>query len=242
MTPPHPDGVTLNDYVDDALAPGARADVAAHVAACRECQALVGSLRGVQSAARRLPPLEPPRDAWPRIERALRDSAARSAGRRTPRWPWLAAAAALVLATLVGFKAADLRRRPPAAASTAPATASTEAPTAQSVEAELLQAEQHYQKAITGLEQIANAEKGALDPQTASTLEKNLTVVDQAISESRAALRAQPSSGPAQASLLENFKTKIALLQDTVALINEMRKGNDAGAARIVTGIKQKGT
>src|SRR5436190_61045 len=97
-----------------------------------------------------------------------------------------------------------------------------------------LRDEQHYQKAITGLEQAANAEKGALDPQTAATLQKNLAVIDQAINESRAALKMQPNSEPAQQSLLESFKTKIALLQDTVALINEMRKGNDAGAARIL--------
>jgi hypothetical protein len=146
-------------------------------------------------------------------------------------------AAALVLAVLGGLKIADLRRQP------APATSSaaTDAPTAESIETELMQAEQHYQKAITGLEQIASAEKGSLDPQTASTLEKNLAVIDQAISESRAALKVQPGSEPAQASLLDSFKTKISLLQDTVALINDMRKGNDAGAARIVTGLKQKG-
>jgi hypothetical protein len=65
-------------------------------------------------------------------------------------------------------------------------------------------------------------------------------VIDQAINESRAALKVQPNNEPAQQSLLESFKTKIALLQDTVALINEMRKGNDAGAARIVSGLKQK--
>ena len=111
---------------------------------------------------------------------------------------------------------------------------------AKSVEDDLLQAEQHYQRAITGLEQIANADKGALDPHTAATLQKNLSVIDQAISESRAALKAQPTSEPAQQSLLDSFKTKIALLQDTVALINEMRKGNDAGAAKIVSGLKQK--
>jgi hypothetical protein len=40
---------------------------------------------------------------------------------------------------------------------------------------------------------------------------------------------------------MESFKAKIALLQDTVALINEMRKGNDAGAARAVSGLKQRG-
>jgi hypothetical protein len=109
------------------------------------------------------------------------------------------------------------------------------------IEAELRAAEQHYEKAISGLEQIAKSEQGSLDPQTAATLQKNLAVIDQAISESRAALRAQPASEPAQQSLIENFKTKIAFLQDTVALINEMRKGNDTGAARIVSGLKQKG-
>ena len=64
---------------------------------------------------------------------------------------------------------------------------------------------------------------------------------DEARQARRAAVRAQPSSEPAQQSLIENFKTKIGLLQDTVALINEMRKGNEAGAARIVSGLKDKG-
>jgi hypothetical protein len=103
-------------------------------------------------------------------------------------------------------------------------------------------AEEHYEKAIQGLEQIANAEKSVLDPRTAATLQKNLSVIDAAINQSRAALREQPASEPAQQSLLDNFKSKIDVLQNTVALINEMRKGNEAGAARIVSGLKQKGT
>src|SRR5207253_11463205 len=138
----------------------------------------------------------------------------------------LAAAAILVLGTVVGLRLAAPGRR-------APATAQN-LPDAQAIASELALAEQHYQKAISGLEQIANAEKGALDPRTAATLQKNLAVIDQAITESRAALKTQPNSEPAQQSLLESFKTKIAVLQDTVALINEMRKGNDAGAARIL--------
>ena len=52
----------------------------------------------------------------------------------------------------------------------------------------------------------------------------------------------EPSSEPALASLLDNFKSKIALLQETIALINEMRRGSDTGAAGAVTGLKQKGT
>jgi len=234
MTTPHPDGVTLNDYADNTLAASARADVDAHVASCGECRLMVEGLREVQAAARGLAPLSPRPEAWRRIEREMR---ATRVARRPARWTWLAAAAALVLATFMGVKLADRLRRP-----AADATASREVATAQSVEAELLQAEQHYQNAIAGLEKIANSEKGSLDPQTASTLEKNLTVIDQAISESRAALRSQPSSEPAQASLLESFKSKIALLQNTVALINEMRKGDNAGAASVVSGLKPKGT
>ena len=56
------------------------------------------------------------------------------------------------------------------------------------------------------------------------------------------AIRECDPGEPAQTSLLESFKSKIALLQDTVALINEMRKGNDAGSTGLVTGLKQKGT
>jgi anti-sigma factor RsiW len=218
MSASHPDGVTLSEFADGTLAPDARTGIDAHLSTCRECRALVEDLRRVQSAVRHLAPLEPPRNAWPRIESALR---AGGAWRRPSRWPWLAAAAAIVLVALGGAKLADVWRHP---APTTDAAGAGEVATAQSVEAELRQAEQHYQKAIAGLEQIANAEKGSLDPQVAATLEKNLAVVDQAISESRAALRAQPASEPAQASLLESFKAKIALLQDTVALINEMRK------------------
>jgi hypothetical protein len=112
---------------------------------------------------------------------------------------------------------------------------------AEAIESELRLAESHYENAIKGLEQAAQSDQDALDPRTAATLQKNLAVIDQAINESRAAMREQPSSEPAKQSLIENFKTKIALLQDTVALINEMRKGNQAGAARIVSGLKQKG-
>jgi Putative zinc-finger len=172
------------------------------------------------------------------------------AGRYRSYATWLAAAAALLIATAVGLRYAPARRveapalsgveGPGAASGTSAAVTAGEA--AQSIETELRQAESHYEKAIKGLETIANSEQGELDPRTAATLQKNLAVIDQAISESRAAVRAQPASEPAQQSLIDGFKTKIGLLQDTVALINEMRKGNEAGAARIASGLKQKGT
>ena len=109
------------------------------------------------------------------------------------------------------------------------------------MEAELRAAEEHYTKAITGLEQITKTEQGALDPGTAATLQKNLAVIDQAISESRAALRTQPASEPAQESLVENFKAKIALLQDTVAhQRNAQGQRRGGGADRLRTQTKRR--
>jgi len=225
----HPNELTINDYVDGASSSAERTTVEQHLASCVACRQLVDDLRDVRRRAGALEPLQPPARAWSRIEHEIRREQGTGRKRRTAPY-WLAAAAILLLATVVGVRVL----RP------TPAVPASDTTPAQSVESELLQAEQHYQKAITGLEQIANAEKGALDPQTAATLQKNLSVIDQAINESRTALKTQPTSEPAQQSLLESFKTKISLLQDTVALINEMRKGNDAGAARIVSGIKQQ--
>ena len=110
--------------------------------------------------------------------------------------PWLAAAAALALATAIGLRFMPTTGPDPAASNQPGAGATIAAgEAAQSVETELRQAEAHYEKAIKGLEQIASSEQNALDPATAATLQKNLAVIDQAISESRAAVRSQPTSG-----------------------------------------------
>lgn len=249
----HPTDDVLNEFVEEALGAIERAEVEQHLASCAQCRATVDDLREIRSVAKTLEFREPPARAWSRLERAIKleqehvSAGSAGAGRpaeagryvRATTWTWLAAAAAIVIAVSVGY-----RVMPHGPATTAPVASTApanDAAASVSVEAELKAAEEHYQKAISGLEQIANAGKGSLDTQTASTLQKNLSVIDQAISESRAAVRAQPTSEPAQQSLLESFKAKLALLQDTVALINEMRKGNDAGAARIGSGLRQKG-
>jgi len=81
---------------------------------------------------------------------------------------------------------------------------------------------------------VARARDVPLDPEVLATLRKNLDLIDGAIDESRAALRSQPGSRVAQESLFDAFRRKVALLQDTIALMNEMRKGDEAGAARII--------
>lgn len=250
----HPTTFELNEFIDGSLSQTDEAAIRGHVDDCAECRMLVTDLRELGRIAASLEPRDPPARTWTQIEGAIRSSGRAAvpadqsrdavagparAGRDRSResvWGWtlLGAAAVVVLAATVTVR---LGNRTPATGSTS--TAADEVPTTQSIEAELAQAEEHYQKAIKGLEQIAAAETGALDPSTAATLRQSLAVVDQAIGESRAALRAQPDSSPAQQSLLDSFKAKVSLLQNTVALINELRKGNDGEAAGIVSGLKR---
>jgi hypothetical protein len=107
------------------------------------------------------------------------------------------------------------------------------------VEADLRAAEQHYERAIAGLEKIASADERTLDPQVAATLKKNLEIIDGAIAESRLALRSEPQSAPARESLFEALRRKMSLLQDTIALMNEMRKGNQAGTSQILESLQK---
>jgi anti-sigma factor RsiW len=240
----------IDDYVDGRLEGDPRRRLESHLETCAGCRALAADLRAIRRTAGTLDRRIPSRDVWTRIASQLAASSA-PAARPRPRW-LMPLAAAAVLAVAVASGVYMKSRLWPSGARTTiapqahvdePATStSSVAPApedlARTVEAEMQMAEAHYEKAIAGLEQIAKSEEKTLDPQLAATLRKNLGVIDQAISESRAALKSQPDSEPAQASLFEAFRDKLTLLQDTVALINEMRKGNQAETARIVGGMR----
>ena len=234
----------IGDLVDGTLDGAPRHQLEAHLATCAACTRLAEELLVVRRAARGLPRIERPPTAWARVSAAI--DAERAAQHRGPRrWQRvvlpLAAAAVLVgaIAVTVTWRR-EVRPAGPAPTATGPvdhATA-TSAELLGSVEAEFIQAEKHLVSAVAGLEVLAR-DRQALDPQVAADLQKSLLVIDQAIGESRAALRTQPMSTQAQDSLFEAFRSKMALLQDTIALINEVRKGNQAEAARIADGMNK---
>jgi anti-sigma factor RsiW len=234
----------LVDLVDGRLDPAQQREVERHLESCANCRSLVTDLRTIRAAAFMLDRHEPPAALWPAVQAAVANepkprgrvlmmpgALRRSLG---DGWPvWLGAAAALLLASVIGLLPLINRQAPHTAGDDAAASGAQPAEvTVESVAAEFAAAEQHYQKAIDDLQTIASKDTGELDPQVAAVLQKNLTVIDQAISESRAALQAQPSSASAQDGLFGALRTKVALLQQTVELINEMRKGNQAEAGR----------
>jgi anti-sigma factor RsiW len=242
MSCPH--ASRIDDFIDGTLPPVEARAFEAHLAACSDCRGVIDDLRSITRTARVLERHAVPPAVWDRITQSLaaeRPGAAPAAPRRfTPGlagWRPLAAAAALSLVvggvSWLGWRLVAVTEVDQAASGAAPANPAL----MQSVETQLKLAEEHYSNAIAGLDAIAQAEDSALDPDTADILQANLTVIDTAIGESRAALQADPSNTLAQDSLFSALQSKVSLLQNTIALINEMRKGNDAGAARIVSGM-----
>jgi hypothetical protein len=246
----------LSEFVDGRIDRAARDATEQHLTRCPACRTLVADLRAIRQTASSLDRLAPPERVWPRIAAEIRTAStatgktAAGAFRATAwrrAWRPFALAATIVLAVAIGALYTRPGRpapepdplKPGAAPGPAAASASGGAELAQTVESELRIAEEHYDKAIAGLEQIARAEGQSLDPQVAAVLQKNLAIIDQAIGESRAALRSAPNSPQAQQSLFEALRNKVNLLQDTIALINEMRKGNPAEAARLVQGLNK---
>jgi tetratricopeptide (TPR) repeat protein len=102
----------------------------------------------------------------------------------------------------------------------APSNADGASNLVRSAASELQQAEQHYQNAITALEQLTVAKESALDLAVAAEIAQSLASIDRAIADSRAALKSDPDSFVAQTSLLEALRMKVALLQETVSLMN----------------------
>jgi len=244
----------VSALADGSLDPAERPRVEAHLEACAECRELLDDLRALRREASSLAPEPLPAALWPRVAARLRDQGVRDESTATAKkgagfWQWAAIAALLVVAVGAGLLVTWSRRPPaPTTASGQPhddsgirpaSTGNAASPASvQGIEMELRMAEEHYEKAISGLQQVASSEESSLDPQVAATVKRNLEVIDQAIAESRTALKTEPQNQPARESLFEALRRKIVLLQDTIALMNEMRKGNQAGAAQIVEGNK----
>ncbi len=208
----------ISEAVDGTLDQAAQAELDMHCRGCADCRELLSDLLDIRAAAATLDRITPSPAVWTAISAKI-DSprsphGVSSLGRagRAPSWGQLAAAAALV--TVLGAAAwfgLSLR----------PSNGGTE-PVAELARAasELQLAEQHYLNAIASLEQLTVRKDSTLDPATAADIAQSLSSIDRAIADSRAALKTDPNSFVAQTSLLEALRMKVALLQETVSLMN----------------------
>ncbi|MDQ3070163.1 MAG: zf-HC2 domain-containing protein [Acidobacteriota bacterium] len=238
----------LQEQIDGTIDPAIERDVEGHLAGCAACRALAADLGAVADAASEMAPIDPPDHVWLQLAGNWRRAHGPTVSvpdvpRRTAtRFHAMAAAAMLAVAAGGGWIAWNATNTEPAAGGEvtllhkpdAGAGGNAETPgTVESAQKDIEAAEQLYTRAIAGLEQAAAEHKDVLEPQVAATLDKNLGVLNEAISESRAAVRTQPQSVVARESLFEALRKKVSLLQDTISLVGEISRGNPAGASRL---------
>ena len=214
----------LPDYLERSLDAATMAAARLHLASCERCTSLVRDLDDIRARAAELPLLTPSRDLWPDIEARLATPVIsldeRREKQRIRRRHWLvngAAAAALVVATatatVTGIRMNDRWHRmtqpQPDTPFVAPPTIATTVK---------LPATVTYEREIDGLRTIVRDRRTQLDPKTIAVIERNLSVIDSAIAESRAALRKDPQSAFLSDQLDHALDTKLTLLR-TVALL-----------------------
>jgi len=208
----------LSEYIDDGIHGNDHAAVEAHLRGCSACRAMAAELASLKAAAASLEPLIPPARVWHRISAA----ALAEPRQRRARWfAWQPAAAVAMTAVL----AAGLWR---VGSLLQPGETTAPSPAAESA---LLDwdPEAHYSIAIARLEEVTRADREVLDQETADAMNAGLMVIDDAIIESRAALRSQPQSESARQSLVAALRRKVALQQEMITLINDVRRDNQEG-------------
>jgi hypothetical protein len=231
MTDEHPAIDRLNEYLDQELDVRDRRQLDSHLSRCEECRRSLEELSAVVRAASELSGVAPPERIWESIAASLieRKSLSRSSPSRSVLLSALAAAAVLLLGVSLWWVLRTGGMPAPA----------DQAALAYMVTEELKAAESHYDKAIVGLEQIIAQNDGVLPQELASVLNTNLDLIENAIGESRTAIATEPQSTAAQESLLQALRSKVTLLQNTILLINEVRKGQGENALDLIDEMRK---
>jgi hypothetical protein len=239
MSRQHPEWTDrFSDYLAEELDESARAAVEGHVSECGRCRLVLEELREVVSRARGLEELGLPRDLWPGIAaairmpvRALTESAGAQvialpvAGARrestgpahitfTP--PQLAAAAIVLIAIsamTTWWAGPGLGVRGGVALET-PTTAAV------AMVADVPAPPEGLADDLSALEEIFEAARATLDPNTVRVLQRNLSVIEQAITDSQQALALDPENEFLSQHLDRVYARKLAYLRDAARVID----------------------
>lgn len=189
----------LSEHLDGELSAEDAAAVQGHLDGCPECARVATDLERVRGLARALPESGPEGDLWHGIQERLdeaevlplpvsADAALPGSTVRVASRGWRAAAAVALL--LVGGAAGWALR--PMAANEVVATDATGGESLRSVANGA--GEAALADELETLERVLAEGRGILDEATLSLLEANLSVIERAIAESRAALAVDPGN------------------------------------------------
>lgn len=235
----------VHDLIDGTLGRIRAAELEQHIDRCDDCRALADDLRQLRDTAASLDPMPAPDHVWLQIAGRLRQEG-RVHDRPAPepvagrQYVWLAIAAALVLTIGASILVLIPRGRDAGNGTLATQSNAVANDPVQSGVQDLREAERLLQSGVAKLKEGLGSDQEALPEAVTATLDTNLKILDSAIAESSTALQENPQDPAARNSLFDALQRKISLLQDTIALMNAMQKGNAAGVAQAVDGSVNK--
>lgn len=209
----------LDDFIDATLPEGDRSRLEVHLAGCESCREDLAELQTLLDDTTALPTeITPSRDLWPAVRSRIEEE--KSAPVRLPLFSLprfaLAAAALLVLVAAGSLALPRLIEKGMGSIE----LMMTEWHIGQLTTAAM---ERQYLGAIEELSWAVAERRPIVPESTLNVIDENLRVLDDAITESRAALRKNPSDRELQSILSTVYQQKVELLQWTaqIATSNE---------------------
>jgi anti-sigma factor RsiW len=224
----------LNDYVDGLLSEQAAAEVERYLASSADARDTVQFLRSLRAQAEELPAsIEPERDLWPEVQRHMApaplvsvEGAAR--GATTPSaaswWPplgafqWATLAAAAMFLVVTSSAITAWLVAVPGVGDAPTDAAGGGVPTSVALTG-MAAIEAEYAVQIERLVWALYENRERLDPDTVSTIETNLRVIDRAIRQAYEAMEEDPENPGLARMLNNNYRHKLQLLQRTTRII-----------------------
>jgi hypothetical protein len=163
----------------------------------------------LNDAIARLRDAHPGQDLWPGIARQLEPR--RSGGTLMVRWP-TALAAGLVIAIATSASTAILVSRAGTAATPVAVTSAMQ-PGLSTVAASFAPGDAALARAVDELERAVRASLDQLDPEARTTVNKTLTMLDQAIAQAAQRQIASPDDPRAAKNLTSTLRKKLQLLR-----------------------------
>lgn len=201
----------LDDYLDGELSEARRQELGAHLETCGVCRGEVEELRALRLAVRSLPgEISPQRDLWPELSTRLEPRTVRAPDRTSWRVLWQVAAA-------LGFLVlgAGLQRwlDTPPSPRMAPPGGEIVLAAAGGGNAEFLLAEAEVLRAKETLRLAFERQRDELSPSTLKVVERNLSIIDEALADLRAALEEDPGNPRLQELLLARHRQQVELMR-----------------------------
>jgi hypothetical protein len=228
----------LPRHLENELAQDELERVERHLSGCRRCWAVRDELLDLARAAGELPLLTPARDLWTGIAERIEtpvialDTGEHAVPKRPARRSYrlAAAAAALMVGTAATTFAVtrgiygdgDIVAAEQAAVS--PVSAASAYPLARPSGIRLISNDQlgsadaAYAREIAELRAALERRRPRLDSATVAILERNLTIIDSAIAQSKAALEKNPNSAMLSRQLDRALGKKVEVLRAAVVL------------------------